>query len=93
MAAWGPSVSYRSDYHLFEARDPVLDQDAFWMFDASLVWTSADDRLTVGLHGKNLSDEEYRVGGYVFPGALFGDSLIGYYGAPRTVTATVGLKF
>ena len=37
--------------------------------------------------------EEYRVGGYVFPGALFGDSLIGYYGAPRTVTATVGLKF
>jgi iron complex outermembrane receptor protein len=91
--AFIPSASYRGDYQLFETASPVLDQEAFWMFDASLVWTSADDRLTVGLHGKNLSDEEYRVGGYVFPGALFGDSLIGYYGAPQTVTATVGLKF
>lgn len=91
--AFLPSASYRADYQLFETPSPVLDQDAFWMFDASLVWTSADDRLTVGVHGKNLSEEEYRVGGYVFPGALTGDSLIGYYGAPRTVTATVGLKF
>ncbi|MNI14195.1 Pesticin receptor precursor [compost metagenome] len=88
-----PSASYRADYQLFETANPILDQEAFWMFDASLVWTSADDRLTVGVHGKNLSDEQYRVGGYVFPGALFGDSLIGYYGAPRTVTATVGFKF
>ena len=91
--AFLPSASYRGAYQLFEAANPTLDQDGFWMFDASLVWTSSDDRLTVGVHGKNLSEEEYRVGGYVFPGALFGDSLIGYYGAPRTVTATVGLKF
>ncbi len=91
--AFMPSASYRGDYQLFETASPVLDQGAFWMFDASLVWTSSNDRLTVGVHGKNLSDEHYRVGGYVFPGALFGDSLIGYYGAPRTVTATVGLKF
>ncbi|MGN7097679.1 TonB-dependent receptor [Brevundimonas diminuta] len=91
--AFIPSASYRGDYQLFETASPILDQEAFWMFDASLVWTSSNDRLTVGIHGKNLSDEQYRVGGYVFPGALFGDSLIGYYGAPRTVTATVGLKF
>ncbi|MFC5371869.1 TonB-dependent receptor [Brevundimonas faecalis] len=91
--AFLPSASYRGAYQLFETANPTLDQDAFWMFDASLVWTSSNDRLTVGVHGKNLSDEQYRVGGYVFPGALFGDSLIGYYGAPRTVTATVGLKF
>lgn len=91
--AFLPSASYRGAYQLFETATPILDQDAFWMFDASLVWTSSDDRLTVGVHGKNLSDEQYRVGGYVFPGALFGDSMIGYYGAPRTVTATVGLKF
>ncbi|WP_433952279.1 TonB-dependent receptor [Brevundimonas diminuta] len=91
--AFIPSASYRGDYQLFETASPILDQEAFWMFDASLVWTSSNDRLTVGVHGKNLSDEQYRVGGYVFPGALFGNSLIGYYGAPRTVTATVGLKF
>jgi iron complex outermembrane recepter protein len=91
--AFLPSASYRSAYQLFETPSPVLDQDAFWMFDASLVWTAANDRLSVGVHGKNLSDEAYRVGGYVFPGALTGDSLIGYYGAPRTVTATVSFKF
>ena len=91
--AFIPSASYRGDYQLFETASPILDQEGFWMFDASLVWTSSNDRLTVGVHGKNLSDEQYRVGGYVFPGALFGDSLIGYYGAPRTVTATIGLKF
>ena len=28
-----------------------------------------------------------------FPGALTGNSIIGFYGPPRTVTATLGLKF
>ena len=71
----------------------LLDQDAYWMYDASIVWTSSDDRLTFGVHGKNLGDERYRVGGYTFPGALTGNSIIGFYGPPRTVTATLGLKF
>ena len=63
------------------------------MYDASVVWTSASERWSVGLHGKNLSDERYKTGGYSFPGALTGDSLIAFYGAPRTVTARVGVKF
>lgn len=91
--AFTPSASYRGEYQLFETPSPVLDQDAYWLYDASIVWTSASDRYTLGLHGKNLSDEEYRVGGYSFPGALTGDSLIGFYGPPQTVTATFGLKF
>ena len=66
---------------------------AYGLVDLSLVWTSASDRWTVGLYGKNLTDEEYRVGGYSFPGALLGDSIIGFYGPPQTVTATVGVKF
>ncbi|MGQ3040151.1 MAG: TonB-dependent receptor [Brevundimonas sp.] len=91
--AFTPSAAYRGAYQQFETASPLLDQDAYWMYDASAVWTSASDRWTVGFHGKNLSDERYRTGGYSFPGALTGDSLIAFYGAPRTFTARVGYKF
>ncbi|WP_295215634.1 TonB-dependent receptor [uncultured Brevundimonas sp.] len=91
--AFIPSIAYRGAYQQFETPAPLLDQDAYWMYDASIVWTSSDDRLTFGVHGKNLGDERYRVGGYTFAGALTGDSIIGFYGPPRTVTATLGLKF
>ena len=93
MVSFLPSIAYRSEYQQFETPAPLLDQGAYWMYDASLVWTSASDNLTLGLHGKNLGDERYKVGGYSFPGALTGDSIIAFYGAPRTVTATLGLKF
>ena len=88
-----PSVAYRGAYQQFETPSPLLDQGAYWMYDASIVWTDPNDRLTIGLHGKNLGDELYKVGGYSFPGALTGDSMIAFYGAPRTVTATLSLKF
>ena len=91
--AFTPSVSLRSDYSLFEVPNPDLDQDGYVLTNASIVWTSPSERYTVGLHGQNLSNERYRVGGYVFPGALLGNSIIGFYGPPRTFTATVGVKF
>ncbi len=93
MISFLPSIAYRGDYQQFETPAPLLDQEAYWMVDASIVWTSASDRLTFGVHGKNLADESYKVGGYSFPGALTGDSIIAFYGAPRTITATLGVKF
>jgi iron complex outermembrane receptor protein len=93
--AFIPSASYRSSFNMFEVPS-ILDQDSYWLLDASLVWTSADERYRVGLHGKNLGDEEYRVGGYNFPqtaGVLFGNSVTGYYGPPRTVTVSLEAKF
>jgi len=92
--AFLPSAAYRGAYQQFETPAPLLDQtDGYWLYDASVVWTSASDRLTFGVHGKNLSDERYKTGGYNFPGALTGDSIIAFYGAPRTVTATLGVRF
>lgn len=88
-----PSVSYRGDSSMFEFPNPVLDQQAYSLVDLSIVWTDPSDRFTLGLYGKNLTDEEYRVGGYNFPGALFDNSLIGYYGPPQTVTASLQVKF
>lgn len=93
--AFIPSASYRSSFSMFEIPS-ILDQDSYWLLDASLVWTSADERYRVGLHGKNLGDEEYRVGGYNFPqsaGALFGNSVNAFYGPPRTVTVSLEAKF
>ena len=88
-----PSISYRDDYSQFEFPNPILDQEAYALVDLSIVWTDPTDRFTVGLYGKNLTDEEYRVGGYNFPGALFNDSIIGYYGPPQTVTASLQVRF
>jgi iron complex outermembrane receptor protein len=87
-----PTAAYRSSYSMFEIPS-MLDQDSYWLVDASLVWTSPDDTYRVGLHGKNLTDEEYRVGGYNFPGATFGNSVTAYYGPPRTVTLSLEAKF
>ena len=88
-----PSVSYRGDSSMFEFPNPILDQQAYTVADLSIVWTDPSDRFTLGLYGKNLTDEEYRVGGYNFPGAIFDNSIIGYYGPPQTVTASLQVKF
>jgi len=88
-----PSLSYRGDFSQFEFPNPVLDQEAYTLVDLSIVWTDPSDRYTLGLYGKNLTDEEYRVGGYNFPGALFDNSIIGYYGPPQTVTASLQVRF
>jgi len=88
-----PSVSYRDDYSQFEFPNPILDQKAFALVDLSVVWTDPTDQWTIGLFGRNLTDEEYRVGAYNFAGAAFDNSLIGYYGPPRTFTASLQYKF
>jgi iron complex outermembrane receptor protein len=92
---FSPSAAYRSKFFMFEIPS-ALDQNSYWLTDASLVWSSADDRYRVGLHGKNLGDERYRVGGYNFTqasGVLFGNSVSAFYGPPRTVTLSLEAKF
>ncbi|MFN3288548.1 MAG: TonB-dependent receptor domain-containing protein, partial [Sphingomonadaceae bacterium] len=64
--ALGGRVSYRSASQQFELRSPGLDQDGFALFDASLSWTSPNDRWTIGVYGKNLTNKEYIVAGYNF---------------------------
>lgn len=88
-----PSLSFRSAYSLFEIRNPVLDQKAYQLVDLSIVWTSPDKRFSISGHGRNLFDRKYRVGGYNFPGALLGNSVIGFYGPPRTFTLTGEVRF
>ena len=89
------SVSYRSASQQFEAATPILDQGAFSLWDASVVWTSADSRLRTGLHGKNLNNTRYKVAGYNFPTlpSVADGSILAFYGNPRTVSATMEYRF
>lgn len=92
-----PMLSYRSHYQIYETPTPLLDQDPYWLIDANLAWTSPNGRYEVSLHGKNLADTRYKVGGYDFStatsGAGFGNSLDAFYGDPRTVFVTLAAKF
>jgi len=94
------SVSFRSDSSMFETPFPDVDQPGYELIDAGVIWTPANSLWRVSLHGRNLTDERYRTGAYTFayvPAApstiVFGDSVIGFYGPPRTVSLTVEYAF
>ncbi len=85
------SGSYKDDTTQFEFAS-VLDQKAYTIWDASILWTSTNGKLRLGLHGKNLNDTRYKTGGYFFP-TLGESTLTAFYGAPRTVSATMEVRF
>ena len=86
------NVAYRSEVSQFEYASP-LDQGAYSLWDASVLWTSADNRIRAALHGRNLSDKRYKTGGYVFPTLGNEGTLTAFYGNPRTVSATLEYRF
>ena len=88
-----PSFAYRDEASQFEFPNELLDQDAFTLFDLSIVWEDDDGQWRIGLHGKNLGDEEYKVAGYNFPGLGLEGNVTAFYGPPQTVTATVEYVF
>ncbi len=86
------SGSYKDDTRQFEFATP-LDQEAYTLWDASVLWTSSNNKIRAGLHGKNLNNERYRTGGYNFPTLGFEGTLTAFYGNPRTVSATLEYRF
>jgi iron complex outermembrane receptor protein len=87
------SASYRDDTQQFEFAIPLLDQSAFWLYDASINWLADDGRWRFGIYGKNLGDERHITSGYNFPGAATDNSVLAFYGNPRTVTAAFEYRF
>ncbi|MEG3087605.1 TonB-dependent receptor [Sphingomonas sp. PB4P5] len=59
------TLSYRSDSQQFELRTPGLDQPGYALLDANIVY-NINDRFSIGVHGKNLTDKQYIVSGYNF---------------------------
>lgn len=60
------TLSYRSKTNQFETPSPYLDQPGYALLDASAVWTAPDDRFSLGVHGRNLTDKQYITSGYQF---------------------------
>ena len=99
------SVSMRSDTSQFEVPNEFLDQEAFALVDASIVYTADSGLFSIGVHGKNLLDKEYIVAGYNFvaggfpPGTPFvptlglEGTLTGFYGDPRRFYVTAEVNF
>jgi iron complex outermembrane receptor protein len=44
VIAFTPAAAYRDDSQMFEFATPGLDQPSYWVYDASLVWTSESGR-------------------------------------------------
>ena len=85
------AYSYRGATTQFEIPNPLTNQDAFSLIDVSAVWTSETGKYQVGLYGRNMTDEEYIAAAYDFP--TVANSVIGFYGPPRTLTGTFTVNF
>jgi len=83
------ALSYRDKTSIFEVENPFLDQEAYTLWDLSLVWSQDSGHWNAGIHGKNLTDEEYKVAGYFFPALGLENNITAFYGNPRQIWATV----
>ena len=92
-------ISWKSKTYQFEIPNPYLDQPAYSLVDASIVYHAPDNRWTLGVFGKNLTDKRYKTSGYTFmlanatTGALTttaGGALIPALGKEGTLTAYYG---
>jgi iron complex outermembrane receptor protein len=82
-------VSRRSRVENNVANTPAIATPGVTLTNASVAWTSASDRWTVSLAGKNLGDEEYVANG-LFIGGL---TTLLYPADPRTWSATLRYQF
>jgi len=62
-------MSYKSTTYQFELPNPYLDQPAYALLDASLVYRAPGGAWTVGIYGKNLTDKRYKTSGYTYVSA------------------------
>jgi len=86
-------ISYKDDMYQFEIPNPLLDTKAYTLVDLSFGWRDDDGRYSIALHGRNLTDEEYKVASYDFPTLGLEGVQSAFYGNPRMVTLTGTMDF
>jgi iron complex outermembrane recepter protein len=92
--ALSTTVSFRDASRNFNEITTLSDQDsAYALWDASVVWYSADEHWTAAVHLKNLGNKTYNTGGYNFLATAGEDAVLGFYGPPRTWTASLAYEF
>ena len=90
------TISYRGGSQQFERPSPIDQDEGFTLWNMSAVWESGSGRWQAGVHGRNLTDERYRVAGYDFvtyTSLGLEGTLTGFYGDPRTVTGTIAYRY
>ena len=101
-------MSFKSTTYQFEIANPYLDQPAYQLFDASIVYHAPGNRWSLGVFGKNLTDERIKTSGYTFmranpttgvlvtplASALGKEGILSaYYANPRQVFVTASINF
>jgi iron complex outermembrane recepter protein len=83
------AVSYRTESRNFNNVVCSCDQDeSYTLWDASAGWYSVDDHWNINLFLKNITDEEYKTGGY-----NLASGELAFYGPPRTWTLALAYNF
>ncbi|QCO68454.2 TonB-dependent receptor [Luteimonas yindakuii] len=80
---------YQSETRPTTDLDPRLRQGGYALWNASLAWTSPQQRWELALRVDNLADTGYRTTGFAYPNGV----VIGYYGPPRTCSMTLAYSF
>jgi iron complex outermembrane receptor protein len=90
--SFGTTLSYRSKTYQFEIPNPYIDQNGFALLDASLVYTAPDDRWSLGVFGRNLTNKKYKTSGYTFvvTDPVTGAIPLGANGLPLSALGTEG---
>ena len=101
-------MSFKSKTYQFEIANSYLDQPAYQLVDASIIYHAPGGRWTLGVFGKNLTDERIKTSGYTFmradpttgvlvtplASALGKEGVLtGFYANPRQIFVTATVSF
>ncbi len=81
--------SYQDDVFFDIYETEFLQEDSYWLLNAGFGISANDGKWQAMAWGRNLADEEYRVGG--FTGGVAGP--VSYFGAPLTYGVTLSYNF
>jgi len=84
------SMTHKGRVFFSQFNHEALSQEGVTTMDASLRFTSPDDRWTVNVWGKNLTNETIYQGTFILNSSR---TNAGFLAAPRTFGVTVGLNF
>ena len=90
---------WRSFIKVANSTPSVTDQPGYGLLNADLAFTTTNKAWRFSIDGRNLTNKYYRVAGYDFGNPPIGANLIGgvsqigFYGAPRTYSATIQYHF
>jgi iron complex outermembrane receptor protein len=86
------TLSWRDGHDQVERPVPEFHQPGFTLWNLSVIWVQAGERWQIGLHGRNLTDELYKVAALDITLGLE-DNYTVYYGNPRQVWLDLQYRF